>query len=76
MASTRYGQILRAGLIANLSSSSSSSVNRNSQLNNVFQLGYLLADPLLAAYQNLHPAFPFVGLFLFFLKNFSHDNRQ
>jgi hypothetical protein len=72
----RYGQILREELIANLSSSSSSSVNRNSQLKNVFQLGSLLAEPLSAAYQNLHPAFPFVGLFLFFLKNFSHDNRQ
>jgi len=68
-ASTLYGQILRKQLIANLSSSSTSSVNRNSQLNNVFQLGYLLADPLLASYQNLHPAFPFVGLFLFFLTN-------
>jgi hypothetical protein len=62
-ASARYGQILRTQLTNGLSSSSNSSVNRASQLSNTFKLGSLLVDPLAASYQNLHPAFPFVGLY-------------
>lgn len=64
-ASAQLGQILRNQLIGNLSASSISSGNRNSQLLNTFQLRSLLVDPLSATYQNLHPTFPFVGLFLF-----------
>lgn len=65
MASARYGQFLRQELIGNLSSSSNSSVNRNLQLLNTFQLGSLLVNPLSAKYQNLHPASPYIGLSFF-----------
>jgi hypothetical protein len=67
MASARYGQFLRQELIGNLSFSSNSSVNRNLQLLNTFQLGSLLVDPLSVKYQNLHPASPHVGLSFFLL---------
>ena len=60
-ASAAYAQNLRRELIANLSATSSSSVNRSLQLLNTFRLGSLLADPLTAKYRNLHPASPFVG---------------
>lgn len=63
MASAQYGQILREELINSLTSSSNSSINPTSQLINTFKLGSLLVDPLAARYQNLNPAFPFVGLY-------------
>ena len=66
IASAQYGQILRTQLINGLSSSSNSSVNRASQLINTFKLESLLVNPLAAFYQNLNPAFPFVGLYFSF----------
>jgi hypothetical protein len=64
IATAQYGQMLRQQLIANLSSTNSTT-NRTIQLFNTFQIGSLLADPLAATYQNFHPASPYVGLLLF-----------
>ena len=60
--SAQYAQLLRRSLIGNLSEFNSPT-DRRSQLQNTFQLSSLLADPLTARYDNLHPASPFVGSF-------------
>jgi hypothetical protein len=62
-ASALYAQAIRQQLINTLSSSPNSSVNQMSQLINTFKLESLLVNPLAATYQNLNPAFPFVGLY-------------
>jgi hypothetical protein len=63
-ATAQFSQVLRKALVNNLSSSANANNNHNVQLLNVFQLGTLLIDPLNAKYQNLNPAFPYVGMFL------------
>lgn len=63
VANAQYSQMLRQQLAAAVLTSSNSSVDRNIQLLNTFQLGSFLANPLSAKYQNLHPALPYVGQF-------------
>lgn len=66
-ASTHYGKQLRETLIKNVSSSSLSSVQLRTQLNNLMHMNSFLVDPFSAHYDNRHPASPFVG------KSFSSD---